>query len=283
MTTEAQDDELAATIAGYRDDPYGFVMFIFPWGAAGTALENQMGPVKWQQDILLDLGRQVSARDATPSLPAIRIACAGGHGVGHSALIAWIHLWFISTRADPAVIVTANTQGQLLHKTWPELRKWHEMAIHGHWFEWTATTFGLKAPGHTHCGHAIPWLPDKPERFLGCFAQNILVAFDEPSAIPSQIWDVMEGTVAGCPDAIWLAFGKPTATHEKVKGEWVETRFRQCWTNQSALWTTYTVDSRAAKMVNRAVVDGWIADYGENSDFVRVRVRGVFAETTPVR
>jgi hypothetical protein len=71
----------------------------------------------------------------------LRMAVASGHGVGKTALSAWLLLWFMLTRDHPQVVVTANTAAQLRNKTWRELAKWHRLARNKHWFEWTATRF----------------------------------------------------------------------------------------------------------------------------------------------
>jgi hypothetical protein len=70
---------------------------------------------------------------------AIREAVASGHGIGKSALIAWLIKWSLDTFEDTKVVVTANTEKQLQTKTWPELAKWHRLSItsplvhvHGH-------------------------------------------------------------------------------------------------------------------------------------------------------
>jgi hypothetical protein len=35
-----------------KDDPEAFVLFVFPWGQAGTPLEHFSGPRKWQRKVL---------------------------------------------------------------------------------------------------------------------------------------------------------------------------------------------------------------------------------------
>jgi hypothetical protein len=42
-------------------------------------------------------------------------------------------------------VVTANTGNQLQTKTWPELAKWHGMALNNHWFQWTAQSYYFSA------------------------------------------------------------------------------------------------------------------------------------------
>jgi hypothetical protein len=49
----------------------------------------------------------------------VRVAIASGHGIGKSALVAWIILLAMSTLRDSRGVVSANTEGQLRTKTWP--------------------------------------------------------------------------------------------------------------------------------------------------------------------
>jgi hypothetical protein len=44
-------------------------------------------------------------------------------------------------------------------------------------------------------------------------------------------------------------------------------------------WQHFRVDSRTVRFSNKSQIDKWIADYGEDSDFVRVRVLGTFPRT----
>src|SRR5262245_26304288 len=75
-------------IGALRFDPLGYVMFAFPWAVPGMALAEEEGPEPWQRDILERLGGGLMTADE-----AVRSAVASGHGVGKSALVAWIVLW----------------------------------------------------------------------------------------------------------------------------------------------------------------------------------------------
>src|SRR5690348_7421502 len=106
--------DLIEELASFSSDPVGFVLFAFPWGEKGTELENSV-PFDWQIKVLEDL------RDGLITVhEAIQIARTSGHGIGKSALIAWIILWAISTFEDTKGVVTANTENQLKTKTWAE-------------------------------------------------------------------------------------------------------------------------------------------------------------------
>jgi len=257
-------------IAGFRHDPVGFVFAVYPWGEEGGDLHDESGPDVWQLDALEELGRQVRACASNPLLPAIQIAIASGHGVGKTALISWVIQWFVSCHMDPTITVTANTLGQLSTKTWRELAKWHRRMIHADWFQWTATTFYLKDRPETHKADAIPWSKERSEAFQGAHAKHLLTVFDEGSAIDDSIWVAADGAMT-TPGAIWIVCGNPTRNTG---------RFRECFGRFRHRWTVRQVDSRTAKKANLAQIQGWIDDYGEDSDFVRVRVKGQFPRTS---
>jgi len=262
----AASDEMVEAIAEFYDDPLGFVYFVFPWGEEGTELHDQDGPDAWQEDFLRKLGDAVRERKSNAELGAYLAGRASGHGVGKSAVVAWVILWFISTRVDPAIVVTANTQGQLNSKTWRELAKWHRLALNGSWFQWTATRLYYKPRPETWFAQAVPWTKENSEAFAGTHAKDVLMIMDEASAIDDVIWEVAEGALT-TPGAIWLVFGNPT----KNTG-----RFRECFRRFRHRWDMDRVDSRDAKKANKPQLQKWIDDYGEDSDFVRVRVRGEF-------
>jgi len=248
-------------------DPLGFVNFIFPWAEPGTALENESGPDEWQRDFLTELGNLI--KSGFPDEQAIRMAVSSGHGVGKTCLVAWIILWFMSTRPNPQIVVTANTSTQLITKTWRELAKWKGGAINGHWFVWTATQFKMKERPETWFATAVPWSESNPAAFAGTHEDHVLMIFDEASEIADIIWETAEGAMT-TPGAIWLAFGNPTRNTG---------RFRQCWTKFREMWQVFKVDSRRAKKADRRQLDQWIEIYGITSDFVRVRILGEFPKS----
>jgi hypothetical protein len=262
MSSLSQGDQaLVDSVPLWFNDPLQYVREAFEWGR-GELLEHP-GPDTWQEDVLRDLGA------GTGNLAeALRLAVASGHGIGKSALVAWIILWAMSTRPHLAGVITANTGTQLETKTWRELAIWHKRSINAHWFQWTATKFAQVDHPETWFVSAIPWREEKSEAFAGLHGEHVLVIYDEASAIADKIWEVSEGAMT-TPGAIWCAFGNPTRT---------EGRFREAFGNGKFAhrWISRQIDSRNARMANKVQIAEWVADYGEDSDFVRIRVRGVF-------
>lgn len=268
-------DDLLEELAGFSDDPLGFVHFAFPWGEPGE-LEDQAGPEWWQREIL-----EALAAGLIDVSEAILLARTSGHGIGKSALVAWIILWGISTFADTKGVVTANTETQLKTKTWVELAKWYRMFIGRELFKMTATALFSADPEHERTWRIdmVPWSERNTEAFAGLHNQDkrILIVFDEASAIPDLIFEVTEGALTDRPPTqiIWAVFGNPTRNVG---------RFRECFPGGKFAhrWNSAAIDSRQVSFTNKEQIARWIEDYGEDHDFVRVRVRGVFPRVDAV-
>jgi hypothetical protein len=259
------EDRLIDLMAGCTRDPLRFVMVAFPWGEG--ELQGHAGPDDWQRGIL------VAVKDGLVTVAeALQIAVASGHGVGKSALVSWLILWALSTMPDTKGVVTANTETQLRTKTWAELAKWHRLSICKHWFIVTATAIYSVDPEHERTWRvdAIAWSERNTEAFAGLHNQGrrILAIFDEASAIPDIIWETTEGALTDQgTEIVWAVFGNPTRNTG---------RFRECFGRFRHRWVTRQIDSRTARLTNKEQIEQWVKDYGEDSDFVRVRVRGTF-------
>lgn len=260
--------ELIADIGSFTNNPLGYVMYAFPWGVG--SLKEKTGPRTWQREILNEIGLRL--RSGTALNDAIQIAVASGHGPGKSTLMAWIGLWAMSTFEDCRGIITANTDTQLRTKTMPELSKWYHLAVNRHWFVLTATSLYSAQEAHSKNWRldAVPWSEHNTEAFAGLHneGKRTLVLFDEAAAIADTVWEVTEGALTDAnTQMIWVAFGNPTRNTG---------RFRDCFGRLAHRWWTRQIDSRSVEGVNRGYLDGLVADYGEDSDFVKARVRGVF-------
>ena len=267
--SDALDPRLLSWLAACNKDPLAFVRGAFPWAEPNTALAKFDGPNEWQLWVLTLLGKGIIDVNT-----AIRIAVASGHGVGKSALVAWIILWAFSTAPDTRGVVTANTENQLKTKTWAELGKWFNFFIGRECFTLTATALLSKDPTRERTWRidAVPWSEKNTEAFAGLHNQGkrLLLIMDEASAIPDPIWEVAEGALTDADtEIIWLAFGNPTRNTG---------RFRECFPGGkfADLWTTRGVDSRTIPFTNKPLIEGWIKAYGDDSDFVRIRVKGEF-------
>lgn len=260
------DDILA--IADYAHDPLGFAQDCFPWGRGELAAHA--GPRAWQAETFQAIG--VHLNDPATRHKPLRIAVASGHGIGKSAFISMLTQWAMSTCDDCRVVVTANTESQLRTKTWPEVSKWTRLSVTADWWSVPAMSVYAKEPGRDKSwrADASPWSENNTEAFAGLHneGKRIILIFDEAAAISDKVWEVAEGALTDeNTEIIWVAFGNPTRNTG---------RFRECFGAHRHLWLTRHIDSRTVEGTNKAYLDELAQTYGEDSDFVRVRVRGVF-------
>jgi hypothetical protein len=269
--------QLADDIGGFTHDPLGYALYAFPWGEEGTDLAKHPGPRKWQQDRLREIGEHL--QNPTSRYSPCRIAVASGHGIGKSALIGMIIKWALDTCVDTRIVVTANTEGQLLTKTSPEIAKWARLAITRDWFKPNATSLVSMMPGREKAWRAdlVTWSDNNTEAFAGLHNQGkrIVVIYDEASGISDKVWEVTLGALTDEEtEIIWIAFGNPTLNTGA---------FRECFGKQRNLWITSQIDSRTVEGTNKAYLDELVATYGEDSDIVKVRVRGMFPSASSMQ
>lgn len=269
LVDAALTDEDVDYVLGFQHDPLGYVQQVFPWGEPGE-LQGYRGPRGWQADVLRKIGEHLQNPE-TRHKP-LRIARASGHGIGKSGLIGMVIKWGLDTMADTRIVVTANTENQLRTKTWPEVCKWARLADTRDWFKPTATSVHSADPDAEKSwrADAIPWSENNTEAFAGLHnkGRRIIVIFDEGSAIADRVWEVAEGALTDeDTEIIWLAFGNPTRNTG---------RFRECFRRFRHLWDNDQIDSRTVEGTNKDYLQELVDTYGEDSDIVKVRVRGQF-------
>src|SRR6266576_2230420 len=267
MPVELQE-ELLAEVAETIDDPLAYTERFYPWGK--PALDDSRGPRKWQSELLSYL-RDCFSNPATRHVPC-KIAVASGHGIGKSAFMGMIMKWAMDTCPDCKILATAGTGTQLSTKTVPEVSKWFRLSYTADWFDVRATSIRSNDPKHELSWRVdfVTWSEHNVDAFQGLHnkGKRIVLVFDEASAIADRIWEVSEGAMTDEEtEIIWLAFGNPTQNTG---------RFREGVGRVKHRWKTFQIDSRTVEGTNKEQIEKWIADYGEDSDFVRVRVRGEF-------
>lgn len=262
------DLALAEFVAQYRNDPLGFVRVMFPWGERG-ALQNYAGPCPCQVRVFDILGQEIRKRgfNGVDPVKPIRIAVASGHGVGKSAFFGMLDNFIRSTRPNCRGTVTANTFTQLSTKTWAAIQGWNKLSVTAHWFDVTGERVyrsGEKESWFSACQSSNE---ENSEAFAGQHAADSTSYYinDECSGIPDKIFEVEEGGLTDG-ESMQFAFGNLTRPLGK---------FARIMAGQEKGWITIRIDSRECPLTNKEQIQEWVDEFGEDSDFVRVRVRGL--------
>ena len=288
------NQQLMDDIGSFYADPLGYVMYVFPWSTDRSIQQVELqspykerfnckyGPDQWACEFLDDLGREIKERgfDGRTTVRPIHFSTASGHGIGKSALVSWLIKFILDTRPFSKGVITANTGEQLRTKTWAELGKWHRLSITEHLYDYA---IGKGSMSLARKGYKEIWRADaqtcreeNSEAFQGLHAANStpFYIFDEASGIPEAIWKARAG---GGTDGEHMTFdfGNPTRN--------TGTFYENCVGSQKHRHIVRSIDSRQVQITNKLLMDEWIADYGEDSDFVKVKVRGIFPSQSSVQ
>jgi hypothetical protein len=274
-------------MARFYADPLGFVLYAFPWDTDKSLQlvklpepwrsqfpNCEYGPDAWACEELEAIGAAVRERgfDGAAAVAPIRRAVVSGHGIGKSAIVAWITCWIMSTRPFAQGTVTATTAPQLRTKTWAQIAKWAKKCVTSHWFN---VTTGMGTMRMEHKAHQSEWFcqaqtcaEENSEAFAGQHAANStsFYIFDEASGVPNKIDEVSEGGLTDG-EPMKFAFGNPTQNSGWFYDAFHRMRHR---------WSTRHVDSRDVQITNKKLIDEWISDHGIDSDWIKIRVRGMF-------
>lgn len=253
----------------FYDDPLGFVLFAYPWRQEGTELVDEPGPDDNQRAFLIDLGLEVRRRrfDGNSPVMPILMAESSGHGTGKSVQGAWIADWILSTRPYSIGTVTANTYPQLESRTWAAIQRWTRLCITGHWFHVRNKGIYAKEAPETWKVVAQTCKEENAQSFAGQHARTSTswYMFDEASHIPDGVWDVAQGGLTDG-EPMFFCWGQPA----KKSGRFYEV----CFGRFRDRWNVRLIDSRRSRFTNKEYIAQLIQDYGEDSDYVRVRVKG---------
>jgi hypothetical protein len=239
-------------------------------------------PVQWVEDNVFQLAlhpenakrwtmqpEQIQILEAIVTLT--RVAVKSGHGIGKTAAIAFLILWFMHTRAPAKVLLTGSKFEQLKMTTWAELGMWFRQAacLHDE-FEYTAERyFNKRAPQEYFCQIVTA---TQGESITGFHGEHILVLVDEASG--EQI-DKIRDALMGCltrPDNHILYMGNPTRT---------QGAFFDAFHTDRNLWTTMTFNAEQSALVPPDKLAYWKSRYNPTSPVYMVRVLGEFPPANP--
>lgn len=269
--------ELVEEVAACYGDPLRFCQLAFPWGEKGTPLEKHRID-DWQVDYLNTLGEKIRDRafDGVNAVDPIQMAVASGHGIGKSALTSMLTLFFMSTRPNCKMYITAGSFSQLQTKTFAEIQKWHNMCITKDWFSMSISNMNLSMK---HKAFPSQWFavglspdPHRSDAFAGAHnvSSSTVFLMDEASTIDEKIFQVIRGALTDG-EPFQLLFGN---------GVRATGGFFNAFHKDKDIWTLKHIDSRESRITNKKYYKEWIDRVGEDSDEARVRIRGLFPKAS---
>jgi phage terminase large subunit len=254
-TTDEAMRRLFPAESPYTDDPVGYVRDVLhfdPWSKQAEILE--------------------AVRDHK------RVAVRSCHGAGKTAIAARAALWFLDAHpGDTRVITTGLSWQNVRDQLWKEIHQAH----------WDASLGGRLSDTRLELGgkrFAVGLSTDKPERFQGHHAENLLLIVDESSGLDERIFEAAAGYLTS-PGARLLLIGNPTQLAGEFHAAFHAKRDSYRTIQISAYDTPGFTGERVSERVMRSVdLRGWVDDmarlYGEDSPAFQVRVLGEFPSTS---
>lgn len=235
------------------------------WQVAWIASRND--PVRFVREVLGAEPEPWQAQALQTIAERDRVAIRAGHGVGKTALIAWVVLWFLLTRYPAKVPITANSQDQLRDVVWAELKLWHarlpEMLRDQ--IEVTAERVQIKAAPELGFAVARTATKERPEALQGFHSENLLFVVEEASGIPEEVFTVAAGAMS-TDGAKTLMLGNPT----RLSGTFFDAFHRQ-----ADRWAAMRVNCEDVPRARGHIAD-IVSKYGRDSNAYRIRVQGDF-------
>ncbi len=199
-----------------------------------------------------------------------RVAIRSGHGVGKTAWLARRIIWWGSTRHPWKVGCTAPSSGQMFDALWSELAKWHQKMPDGfkQQFEWKAERFEWAKNPAVSYAVAKTARRETPEALAGLHSDNMLFLIDECPGVDDVIFETARGAMSTL-GAKTIMTGNPT----RLSGY-----FYDAFHKNRQHWATMKVSCYDSTRTNHKEIDQWREEYGEDSNFFRVRALGEFPD-----
>lgn len=224
-------------------------------------------PVEFAEDILNFKPDDHQKEIMMGVLENKRTAVKSGQGVGKTAVVSIIILWYLFTRYSPKVVATSPSMNQLFTVLWSEVGKWINGTILEGYFEHTKTKVHLVGVEQTH--FAVAKTASTREGMAGLHADNMLIIADETTGIDDDILETLIGTISG-EDNKLLFISNPTKTNGI---------FFDCFHKDKKNWCCITVNAEDVERVNNENIQMLLEKFGSRDHpAYLVRVRGEFPE-----
>ena len=204
-----------------------------------------------------------------------RVTVRSGHKISKSCSAAVIAWWFFHSFEYARVIITAPTAGQIRRILWRELkiRARRAKIPFPHVPETPATGITSKDGEREIVGVST----DEAERMQGFSSPNMLYIIDEASGVTEEIFEAIEGNLAG--GARVLMLGNPTQPTGKFYDSFNNEEESQFWHQiHVSSWEAARSERHIPGLATAEWCDEKLRSWGANDPRYQVRVEGNFAD-----
>ena len=229
---------------------------------------KRVEPDVWQAEALTAYGKGYRG-----------ISIRSGHGVGKTALDAWILDHFHTIQVVVRAAVTAPTEKQMFNVIYPEVIKWLQRGP-----SWTQGWFTITAEKIAYTAKKDDWWtsfatarPENPEALAGVHIEEgeVLLLADEASGVHEKVYESASGSMSAH-NATTILTGNPVRT----SGLFFDSHHKLKWDGtgeiQPGQWYCIHVNAENSSRVSKQFLAEAALRWGKDSNQYRVRVLGEF-------
>jgi len=229
----------------------------------------QKGHITWQQWLIL-----LAVERGLKGLSSKRISVRSGHGIGKTACLSWLIIWYLMCHKGAQVPCTAPTGEQIHDILWKEIKIWIDRMPEqiGGLFEWQNGYVRVKDSPETWFARARTARKEAPEALAGVHGKYVFLVADEASAIPEEIFNTAEGSLTG-ENTLVALISNPT----RLVGYFYDTH-----NSDKNNWQCLHFNSEESPIVETGYIERIATKHGKDSDEYAIRVRGEFPDAEAI-
>src|SRR3990167_9258447 len=187
-----------------------------------------------------------------------KISIVSGHGTGKDCCLSWLIIWYLFCHLNAQIGATAPTSEQIHDILWKEIKIWLDKMPKeiADVYEWQTGYLKIKQKANTWFARARTARKETPEAIAGLHGEHVMIAGDEASGIPDEIFKSAEGSLTGANTLVVLI-----SNGIRNLGYFYDTHF-----TDKKHWQTLQFDSEDSPIVENEYVQRMEEKYGRESD-----------------
>jgi len=226
--------------------------------------------VTWQQTLILK-----AVECAVQDKGKRRISVRSGHGIGKTAVLSWVLLWYLFCNFEAQVPVTAPSQTQMYDALWKEVYKQlKKMPLAAQkLYDWQSSYIRMVDRPQSWFARAKTARKEAPEALAGIHADHVMMLVDEASAVHEAIFNTAEGALTE-ESILVIMISNPTRNvgyfFESQKG------------GDKEAWERFKFSTVDCPRITDGYEERIIKKHGKDSNEYRIRVLGEFPDVESV-
>lgn len=224
--------------------------------------------ITWQQyQILLAIN---DAANYKTTKARRKITIRAGRGVGKSAAMAWVVIWYLYTHPNANVPCTAPNQTQMYDVLWKYISAWVQKLPDGHRekFDVQGSYVRVTEDSKNWFARAKTARKENPEALAGLHAKYMLMVVDEASAVDDAIIKTGEESLTEA-NYIVILISNPT----RLIGHFYQTHKNAAY---HKYYRPFQLNAEHSPVVQPGSIQEIIDKHGKDSDEYRISVLGDF-------